>query len=315
MLHRPPVSSDWTAADFALGAALSQSTLGATLVARHHTSGGVVALRCLSRQAIVTAGASTVTRVAHMIDNWPLLWHPYVLALQAYWRDADCEYLVSEFCIGGDLHGQLQLHPNGLPVAAVRWYAVQMVSAIAHVHSRGLCHRDLSPESWLLDAAGRIRLAGFGCLVSADHDATLLQGPCGTPEYVAPEMLRAAPYTQAVDWWQLGICLFELLTGKPPFVASDLAALWPQIAAAQLTLPPTWDRETSHFITELLHPDPAVRLHTAEAVQASRFFSGIRWTSATGAAVPRLPAGPPPYLPNWRDAMDTCHFPVFLPPQ
>ncbi len=160
--------------------------------------------------------------------------HPFVVALRFAFQTADKLYMVTDYCRGGELFFHLK-KMRTFPEPMVRFFAAELVCALSHLHSLDIVYRDLKPENVLLDAEGHVHITDFGLSkddVSDPRGATTF---CGTPEYLAPEMLinrkSREGYGKAVDWWSLGTLIFEMLTGWPPFYDKNLRSEWPPTRA------------------------------------------------------------------------------------
>jgi len=164
--------------------------------------------------------------------------HPYVLHLTHALQDDSYWYLFTEYCEGGELYQWSLKQPHKhFCEPVVRVWAAQLVSAIEHMHQLGYLHRDIKPENILLDKHGDARLADFGFvkrLAPTERASTF----CGTKYYIPPEMLRGdGSYTHAVDWWALGVLLYELLLGRPPFYNKNRQVLFHKIVHDAVAFP------------------------------------------------------------------------------
>ena len=206
---------------------------------------------------------------------------------------------------GGELLALIQ-DVGRLTVPSALFYAANVLTALAYFDSIGLCHRDLKPENMLIDSRGYIRICDFGYarqLMSDERCFTL----CGTPEYMAPEVILATPYRQAVDWWALGILLHEMLIGEPPFaphanVDSSKEESFVVVAraifryasrGAEASPPLPWccfDKHAASLIKLLMRVDPAERPRPRECM-VHPFFAGTDFLDLERR---RIPA---PYLP------------------
>jgi serine/threonine protein kinase len=151
-----------------------------------------------------------------------------------------------EYAKCGDLISALQKFQR-FPVSLVRFYAAQVVLALEHLHSKSLIYRDLKPENILIGDDGYIKLADFGFikrLAPWDRAYTF----CGTPEYMAPEIVAGGGYGHSVDFWALGIMMFELMYGRPPFMGDDPMEIFKQIKECKLKFPSWFDKDARRLI-------------------------------------------------------------------
>ncbi|CBI17059.3 unnamed protein product, partial [Vitis vinifera] len=255
-----------------------------------------------------------------------MLDHPFLPALYATIDSPKCSCLLTEFCPGGDLHVLRQRQPaKRFHESAVRFYASEVVVALEYVHMMGIVYRDLKPENVLVRSDGHIMLTDFDLSLKCDHSTSVAQiisdqnpplalppshhgGPefvaepvdvrsmsfVGTHEYLAPEIVSGEGHGSAVDWWTLGIFIFELLYGVTPFRGVDNELTLANIVARALEFPkePLVPATTKDLISQLLVKDPARRMGStmgASAIKHHPFFQGVNWAL--------LRCTPPPFIP------------------
>jgi len=146
--------------------------------------------------------------------------HPFIVSLKFAFQSTDKLYMVTDFCQGGELFFHLK-RLKSFTVDMMKFYCAELVLALEYLHSRDIIYRDMKPENILLDSDGHIKLADFGLSKEGVYEGYNTRTFCGTPEYLAPEMLlnktNNTGYTRSVDWWSLGVVAFEMLVGWPPF--------------------------------------------------------------------------------------------------
>ncbi|KAI9499483.1 kinase-like domain-containing protein [Zychaea mexicana] len=234
------------------------------------------AMKVLSKKLLIAQNEVTHT-IAERNVMIRTISNPFIVTLKFSFQTADHLFLVMDYVPGGELFSYLQ-REHYLNEDRARFYVAELVCALEHIHMHQVVYRDLKPENILLDAQGHIALADFGLskeLKRANETTTTF---CGTSEYLAPEMVRQEPYTQAVDWWSLGILLYELLVGGAPFHSVHLDVLYRKICKAPLKFPaqPSVSPEAKDLIAQLLDRNPATRVG-AEQVKAHPFFRNIQW--------------------------------------
>uniref|UniRef100_A0A4W4F0P5 Serum/glucocorticoid regulated kinase 2a n=1 Tax=Electrophorus electricus TaxID=8005 RepID=A0A4W4F0P5_ELEEL len=185
-----------------------------------------------------------------------------------------------------------------------RFYTAEVASAIGYLHSLNIIYRDLKPENILLDAQGHVVLTDFGlCKEGLDPEATTSTF-CGTPEYLAPEVLRKESYDRTVDWWCLGAVMYEMLFSLPPFYQRDVAEMYDGILHKPLQMPPGKSNAACHLLHGLLQKDQHRRLGAiADFLEIKNhvFFSPINWDDLFHKRIT------PPYNPNVRGPADLQH--------
>ncbi|TYJ36275.1 hypothetical protein E1A91_A05G296800v1 [Gossypium mustelinum] len=161
--------------------------------------------------------------------------HPFIVQLRYSFQTKYRLYLVLDFVNGGHLF--FQLYRQGLfREDLARIYTAEIVSAVSHLHANGIMHRDLKPENILLDADGHVMLTDFGLAKEFDEN-TRSNSLCGTLEYMAPEIVLGKGHDKAADWWSVGILLYEMLTGKPPFTGGNRQKVQDKIIKEKIKLP------------------------------------------------------------------------------
>lgn len=200
--------------------------------------------------------------------------HPNIVNFFGTYQDAKKLYIVMEHVPGGDLLSML-VRAGKLSSAQVLFFAAEITEVLCYLHGQGVVYRDLKPENVMLTREGRVKLVDFGTakvLKFGERTFTL----CGTPEYLAPEMLNRCGHHYAVDWWALGVFLHELLTGESPFVGESTEEMYTNIFTKPYLPPPEVDDDTKSLLEGLLHKDPALRL-TGAKVRSHPYFSSVDW--------------------------------------
>ncbi|ODA83350.1 hypothetical protein RJ55_01863 [Drechmeria coniospora] len=213
--------------------------------------------------------------------------HPFVTELLASFSDHDSLYMLLDYVPGGELFSYLR-RMRRFDEPTARFYAAEIVLVLEylHEHQGGVAYRDLKPENLLLDRDGHIKLVDFGFakrLGHKDDRPVETYTLCGTPEYLAPEVIHNKGHTTAVDWWALGILLYEFLTGYPPFWHQNPIEIYRQIVEKPVTFPrePALSVEAKDIIRAFCHVDRSRRLGNisggAARVKAHPFFAAVDW--------------------------------------
>ncbi|CAN8100146.1 unnamed protein product [Discula destructiva] len=212
--------------------------------------------------------------------------HPYITNLMASFSDRDFLYLLLDYVPGGELFSYLRKFRR-FDENMARFYAAEIVLVLEFLHEQqgGVAYRDLKPENLLLDAEGHIRLVDFGFAKRLGNrdGATETYTLCGTPEYLAPEVIHNKGHTTAVDWWALGILIYEFLTGYPPFWHQNPIEIYKQIVEKPVVFPqdPVISDDAKHIIRSFCTVDRSRRLGNvqggAQRVKDHAFFRGVDW--------------------------------------
>ncbi|KAJ1407163.1 Serine/threonine-protein kinase, active site [Sesbania bispinosa] len=205
--------------------------------------------------------------------------HPFIVQLRYSFQTKYRLYLVLDFVNGGHLFFQLY-HQGLFREDLARIYAAEIVSAVSHLHSNGIMHRDLKPENILLDADGHVMLTDFG-LAKQFEESTRSNSMCGTLEYMAPEIILGKGHDKAADWWSVGILLFEMLTGKPPFCGGNREKIQQKIVKDKIKLPAFLSSEAHSLLKGLLQKEASRRLgggpRGIEEIKGHKWFKPINW--------------------------------------
>jgi RAC serine/threonine-protein kinase len=289
---------------------------GKVFLVREIKTGEMFALKVLRKDNIIKRNQVEHTKTERSVLGY--VKHPFIVGMNMAFQSKDKLYFVLDYCAGGELFFHLG-KLGKFPEPRARFYAAEIVLAISYVHSLDIIYRDLKPENVLLDARGHVRLTDFG--LSKEGISSSSSGAnsfCGTPEYLAPEILNRQGHGRAVDWWSLGALLYEMLTGLPPFYCQDRDKLFEKIRKSELHYPASLSRPAKSLLRGLLTRDPQLRLGSgpedAEAIKRHEFFVEIDWEKlATGQI-------PPPWEPQISGSLDTSQFdkefttlPVFSP--
>ncbi|CAL5872006.1 uncharacterized protein PFLUO_LOCUS6263 [Penicillium psychrofluorescens] len=231
--------------------------------------------------------------------------NPFIVPLKFTFQSPEKLYFVLAFVNGGELFHHLS-QEGRFDINRARFYIAELLCALECLHGFNVIYRDLKPENILLDYQGHIALCDFGLckLEMKDEDST--NTFCGTPEYLAPELLIGKGYNKTVDWWTLGVLLYEMLTGLPPFYDENINEMYRKILMEPLSFPGSdvVPPVAKDLLTKLLNRDPTNRLgaNGAPEIKAHPFFHAIDWRKLLQRKYE------PTFKPNVASPIDTDNF-------
>jgi len=203
--------------------------------------------------------------------------HPFIVKLFKTYQDERNLYLIMEYVTGGELFTAIR-KSNGLNPSHVRIYAAEIILVIEYLHHNNIVHRDLKPENLLIDRYGHLKLTDFG-FAKLVRDKTWTM--CGTPEYIAPEIILSKGHGKGVDWWSLGVLIFEMLAGYPPFQGDSNFTVFQKILGGEVVMHSSFDPVAADLISKLLVIDITKRLGCmrggAADVKQHPWFAGLDW--------------------------------------
>ncbi|KAM0953961.1 putative protein kinase CAMK-CAMKL-CHK1 family [Dioscorea sansibarensis] len=261
---------------YELGRTIGEGTFAKVRFARNSETGDPVAIKILDKEKILKH--KLVEQIKREIATMKLIRHPNVVRLYEVMGSKTKIFIVLEFVTGGELFDKIVNHGRMREEEARRYFH-QLINAVDYCHSRGVYHRDLKPENLLLDAYGNLKISDFGlsALSQQVRDDGLLHTTCGTPNYVAPEVLDDRGYDGApADLWSCGVILFVLLAGYLPFDESNLMNLYRKISVAEFTYPSWLSFGAMRLLTRILDPNPMTRITISEILEDEWFKKGYK---------------------------------------
>jgi len=267
-----------TADDFDLLKVVGKGSFGKVMQVRKKDTGKIYAMKILKKEQLVArkqvAHTKTERKVLEDID------HPFIVSLRFAFQTSSKLYMILDYFTGGELFYHLK-NTGRFPEERCRYYAAEITLALEELHKNTIVYRDLKPENVLLDEEGHIKLTDFGLSKESISGTNLTHTFCGTPEYLAPEVIQGAGYGKEVDWWSLGTLLYEMLTGLPPFYNPNLHVMYEKIMRAKLQFPAYLSPDACSILTQLLERNPKKRLGSGETdaseVKKHPFFKTIDW--------------------------------------
>uniref|UniRef100_A0A8C7GLT3 Protein kinase C n=1 Tax=Oncorhynchus kisutch TaxID=8019 RepID=A0A8C7GLT3_ONCKI len=233
--------------------------------------------------------------------------HPYLTQLFCCFQTKDRLFFVMEYVNGGDLMFQIQ-RSRKFDEARSRFYAAEVTSALMFLHQHGVIYRDLKLDNILLDAHGHCKLADFGMCKEGILNGVTTTTFCGTPDYIAPEILQELEYGPSVDWWALGVLMYEMMAGQPPFEADNEDDLFESILHDDVLYPVWLSKEAVSILKAFMTKSPNKRLGCVitqgleEAIKVHPFFKEIDWVLLEQKRVK------PPFKPRIKTKRDVNNF-------
>ncbi|KAG8177378.1 hypothetical protein JTE90_015932 [Oedothorax gibbosus] len=233
--------------------------------------------------------------------------HPFLTALHCCYQTEDRLFFVMEYVNGGDLMFQIQ-KARKFDEPRARFYASEVTLALMFLHRNGVIYRDLKLDNILLDNEGHCKIADFGMCKEGILDGTTTTTFCGTPDYIAPEILQELEYGPSVDWWALGVLSYEMMAGQPPFEADNEDDLFESILHDDVLYPVWLSREAVSILKGFMTKNPAKRLGCVtsgggeDAILRHQFFRDVDWEALEQRKVK------PPFRPKIKTKRDVNNF-------
>ncbi|XP_029805867.1 microtubule-associated serine/threonine-protein kinase 2 isoform X2 [Suricata suricatta] len=281
--------------DFETIKLISNGAYGAVFLVRHKSTRQRFAMKKVNKQNLILRNQIQQAFVER--DILTFAENPFVVSMFCSFETKRHLCMVMEYVEGGDCATLLK-NIGALPVDMVRLYFAETVLALEYLHNYGIVHRDLKPDNLLITSMGHIKLTDFGLSkiglmslttnlyeghIEKDAREFLDKQVCGTPEYIAPEVILRQGYGKPVDWWAMGIILYEFLVGCVPFFGDTPEELFGQVISDEIVWPEGEDAlppDAQDLTSKLLHQNPLERLGTGSASEVKQhpFFTGLDWT-------------------------------------
>ncbi|XP_075888709.1 microtubule-associated serine/threonine-protein kinase 1-like isoform X2 [Nelusetta ayraudi] len=304
-------------ADFQTIKLISNGAYGAVYLVRHLETRQRFAMKKINKQNLILRNQIQQAFVER--DILTFAENPFVVSMFCSFETRRHLCMVMEYVEGGDCATLLK-NIGALPVEMARMYFAETVLALEYLHNYGIVHRDLKPDNLLITSMGHIKLTDFGLSkmglmslttnlyeghIEKDTREFLDKQVCGTPEYIAPEVILRQGYGKPVDWWAMGIILYEFLVGCVPFFGDTPEELFGQVITDDIVWPEGDELlplDAQHLISSLLQTNPLVRLGTGGAfeVRQHSFFTEVNWNSLLRQKAE--------FIPHLESEEDTSYF-------
>ena len=291
--------------DYEIGEIIGKGTFACVKIAKNKKTGEYVAMKIIKKKEVNLKNREH-ERIANQIKILSMIQHPFIIKFYGFTQDDKNIYLALELVNGGDFFSYLRLN-NKFAVEQSRFYICQIICVLDYLHRRNIIYRNLLPENILIHKSGYLKLAGFGTVKIVERKTFTL---CGTPEYLAPEIVLNKGHGKPVDWWTCGILLYEMLVGIDPFHDEDPMRIYQKILEGKINFPEGFDSDAKDLIIHLLEADPKKRYGSLENgikdIIGHKFFKGVDWNKIMKKEIN------PPYIPKIRSDDDTSNFPEYL---
>jgi len=292
-----------TVDDFQIIRVIGRGTYGKVQLVKEIATGKHFALKTMSKRLLAESDQveQTLTERNVLLKTA----HPFLVSAHYTFQTEAKIFMILDYVPGGELFGRLK-EDSAFSETRVRLYAAEILLGLGHLHSLGFIYRDLKPENILVDSDGHLKITDFGLAKDTDAVGGTTTTFCGTPEYIAPEMLQRLPYTKSVDWWSFGILIFEMLTGLPPFYDENVNQMYRSILRDEIQFPSHVSETARDLIRKLLDRNPETRLGSTandfEDIQAHPFFAPLNMKDVIAKKIK------PEWIPNIKNAEDTSLF-------
>ncbi|PVU99333.1 hypothetical protein BB559_000808 [Furculomyces boomerangus] len=291
--------------DFKFLAVLGKGNFGKVMLAEEKKTKGLYAIKILKKQFIVENDEFESTRSEKrvlLIANKDR--HPFLVGLHSCFQTDSRIFFVMEYIAGGDL--MLHIQKQQFSERRAKFYACEVLLGLEYFHKNNIVYRDLKLDNIMLGADGHIKIADYGlCKENMGYGATT-HTFCGTPEFMAPEIVLEQRYGKAVDWWAFGVLIYEMLLGQSPFRGEDEDEIFDSILEDEVLYPVNMSRDSVSICQALLERDPTKRLGAgvgdADDVKRHPFFKGVNWLDYLDKQIA------PPFTPQITNRVDISNF-------
>ncbi|TNV78858.1 hypothetical protein FGO68_gene7118 [Halteria grandinella] len=265
--------------DFHLIKVIGRGTFGKVFMVRKKDTNQVYAMKVLKKEQIASRNLRVKTKAEREILE--KIKNPFIVDLHYAFQTEEKLYFIMDFLNGGELFWHLRRDMKFSEKRA-RFYAAEIVCAIECLHANGIIYRDLKPENIILDSTGNLKITDFGLSKQGlTNDESKTYSFCGTPEYLAPEIITGQGHDKSVDWWSLGALIYEMLSGRPPHYSKNRKQMMQDIVEKRIEMKAFFSVEAKSLLQGLLERDPAKRLGSTEEdaneLKRHPWFAKIDW--------------------------------------
>jgi len=269
------LKSKYKLSDLELKSTLGTGTFGRVVLARHKQTRQYFALKVLTISEVIRLKQICHVKSEKLVLN--TIKNPFIVNM--FWSNHDDTYLymLLEYVCGGELFSYLR-NAGRFSSQVSLFYTCEIICALSYLHSYNIVYRDLKPENVLLDREGHLKITDFGFSKTLEDRTWTL---CGTPEYLAPEIIQNKGHNKAVDWWALGVLIYEMMVGYPPFFDDSPFAIYEKILVGKIDWPRHIDHVAKDLIRKLLVQDRTKRLGNMKSgatdVKNHKWFRKVDW--------------------------------------
>ena len=286
--------------DYTIKQTVGTGSFGRVKLIFHPKENKYYALKILKKIEIIKL--KQVDHILSEITILNLIDHPFLVKMTGICQNERYLYIILEYVQGGELFTYLRTVQSLKNEDAV-FFAGQVILMFEYLHSKNVVYRDLKPENLLIDSTGYLKLTDFGFAKTIEERTYTL---CGTPEYLAPEILLQKGHGKPVDWWCLGILVYEMLVGIDPFSDEEPMAVYQNILKGKVKFPSNFDKDAKSLVKHLLVADLGKRYGNLKGgvndIKEHRWFNDFDWKKLLQKSLK------PPFIPRIKSDGDTSNY-------